>query len=391
MAPPEALESIFSDFATVEAAVAANIGRRVRLHHPKGLSLCIGMRWREIPAPANGGPPNECARLAALLCCHENIKFIGSVVASDSNLEGRQNTRSRLLNWRFRNTGGGGGGDDTRGPRDPDEGLVSAAVVAAAAILGPALRAGGGAIYAPMSELPHYRQPPEVYVGSSGKIYIYLLLTRSEAFAHVADSMREIVKDGIKNIYLPVRRPIICRGAASRELTECRTNNDILSWRERNLANRVFLGDKSELSACDEFFVGYDVVALDGWAAEADVGAMDVLGIIIEPLMLPPLTILTDDLCRVYVVQGVSSLCLIAEDYFEFVERGISRYHKNRYFIIDPLEAMLTKKTECPNNFLHSRATNGVPHGSEPTWEKKTGRNSMRKAVNRLMRSIKRR
>nr|WEG69714.1 tegument protein UL23 [Mastomys natalensis cytomegalovirus 3]WEG69994.1 tegument protein UL23 [Mastomys natalensis cytomegalovirus 3]WEG70134.1 tegument protein UL23 [Mastomys natalensis cytomegalovirus 3]WEG70694.1 tegument protein UL23 [Mastomys natalensis cytomegalovirus 3] len=390
MAPPETLEEILTDFSSVDVNVVANLGRRVRFNSPRGVVLIIGKRWREIPRGNDGRPVDEGARLASLLCCPEDLKFVGSVIPADSDLVDRRRTRL----WPGRGSANDNTADsdsgDAHGRHDADDGIIAAAMIAAAAVLAPSLITGT-AVYARDAELPAYRQAPELYVSSTGKVFVYLLASRTDALACVASSVHALVKEGIQRPYLPVRRPIVCRGVPVRELTECRTSNDVLCWRERNLANKIILGDKSEVSTCDQYFVGLDAATLERYAVEADANTMDVIGLVCEPLLIPPLTLLTDDRCRVYAVQGASVLILIADDYFELVERGIDRYHRNILFMSDPVEASLVKVPECPNNLYHGRATNGVPPGSNSTWrEKKSKQSVMRRAVGRVIKTIKR-
>nr|WEG69025.1 tegument protein UL23 [Mastomys natalensis cytomegalovirus 2]WEG69163.1 tegument protein UL23 [Mastomys natalensis cytomegalovirus 2]WEG69302.1 tegument protein UL23 [Mastomys natalensis cytomegalovirus 2]WEG69440.1 tegument protein UL23 [Mastomys natalensis cytomegalovirus 2]WEG69578.1 tegument protein UL23 [Mastomys natalensis cytomegalovirus 2] len=392
MAPPEVLREILTEFSAVDAGVSEHTGRRVRLAEPKGVILCVGRRWRDIPPPQDGGQRDEGARLADLMCCSEELKFVGSIVAGTFELPDKpgERRRGRVFSWMGSGGGTGGSGGSTDSDEavrgDSESGVVGAALVAAAAVLGPA------AVYAPNSDLPAYRQAPEVYVGSTGKVYVYLRVSRSEAIACVASTVSDFIKDGINNLYLPVRRPIPCRGTAARELTECRNCDDAVVWRERYLARYVVLGDKTEISPCDNLFVGVEPDLLDRWAAEADVDTVDVIALVSHPLAIPPLVVLTDDIGRVYVVQGASSLVIVADDFYEFVERGVSRYNCNHLFIGDPLEASLAKGTRCPNGFYHHVVSNGVPHGSEPMWtkKKKSRGGSIKRTMSRLFRSLHR-
>lgn len=274
MAPPEALLDILVDFSSIEASVAANINRRVRLQYPKGVILCIGRRTRTILPDADGRPVDECARVAAFVCCSETFKFVGSIIPADSELTPKDRRRTRLIRWvNRRNEDQDSSSDESSTVRDVDNGVVGAACIAAAAVLGPVIGMGNlNAVYADGADIA-YQQAPEVYVSVRGKIFIYMRVSRSEVVGCVAKDVEALVKDGICGVYLPVRRPIVCRSQASRELTECKCIEDTIQWRERNLTKRIVLGDKSELSACDQYFVGFDVAMMDRWAVEADTNA----------------------------------------------------------------------------------------------------------------------
>ncbi|AAF99119.1 pR23 [rat cytomegalovirus strain Maastricht] len=295
-----------------------------------------------------------------MVCCAENLKFVGSFLPAEPP---------------------GGRGPGSGGP----DGLVNAVAVAAAAVLGPAV------VYPPLAGPPAYGQPPELYVGSTGKFFAYVRLTRSEAVACVARDLEELLREGVTAVYLAVRRPMECRDPVVRELVLCRDCDDVVLWRERHLARRVVLGDGTEVSPCDETFVGFDLHLMERWAVEADVGSMDLLGIVLDPLVVPPLAVLVDGLCRVYVVRGASALSIVADDLYEFVQCGMLRYRRNALFIADPAEAALARRVECPNGFCHHAATNGVPPGSEPVWPKLRRRNGVGDALRRLLGSFRRR
>lgn len=387
MAPPEALREIIVDFCSIESYVAENIGKRIRLQFPSGIILCIGRRWRDIPAQRREGPPDECARIALMLCCSEPLKFIGSLIAANAGKPVKNEKRyGRIMNWSVRSKSSqGSSSSDGSFDRDVDDAVMGTVAVAAAPILNSAV------VHAGRNDLPAYRQPPELYVGSSGKIFIYLRLSRTDAISCVAENVDMFVKRGIVNVYLPVQRPIACHSLAARELVECRSCNDAVSWRERHLARHVILGDKTEISVCDNIFLGYDMATLEKWAAEADVNAVDVIAFVSNPLSTPPFVVLTDNIGRVYLVQGASSLSIVADDLFEFIERGVKRYDKNFLFMGDPLEASLTRTGVCHNGFQHHAATNGIPHGSQPVWirKKKSRSASFRDTMTRIIGSFK--
>lgn len=200
----------------------------------------------------------------------------------------------------------------------------------------------------------------ELYVGSSGRAYLYAMHPgHSTSVCVAAASVRDLVRRGIR-----VGLRCYPKGPPSDEralsLSRVRSFTDAVAWRTTHLGATVTVGDGSIVRVCDMFYTKYGIDALEYWAKEAGVTKMEILAVVVFAPRAVGITecdsrvvILVDEDVKVYAAGGSGKLVRVAGDLEHLVSCGLCRYGKNILFYGESDSRRLSVKPPCPNGVDH--------------------------------------
>lgn len=296
MAPPEMLKTIASDFDTVDMRVLNEAGRRIRLAWPTDRVILVGKRFRRIKGKAR----DEDCRVAGYLCCPEQFRFIGCICSEDFC--------------------------DTKDVQEKDV----------------------------------YGWFPEVYLGLSGRLYVYVCHCASDSVSLLARSVDDFVKRGLRcSEFMNMAAVCLPEDVNALKLGACKTVLDVMVWRADHLGIRVTLSDGSAVRVCDQHFAGYSRSMIDAWTEMIGAGPLEILAVVErapEGMFIPEddrVVLLIDCCMSVYAAGSSDGIVLVAEGLIELTCRGLSRYAKNVLFHCDGRRKKLSRVPDCPNGHCH--------------------------------------
>ncbi|AAK57062.1 T23 [Tupaiid betaherpesvirus 1] len=306
MAPPSFLLKLLKAYEYVDVQVVKHAGRRVRLPWPKNQVLRVGRRWRQVRTDTT---KSEEQTLATYLCCTEELKLVGSVCLRHAALED----------------------EDAR----------------------------------PVDRTTRY---PELYVGVSGRMYVYVCTPRTEFLLVVASDPKTFTRRGFRGcveILVPISLPADALGI---QLAACQTYADCTLWRNEALGQDLVLGDRSKITVCELYITEHDPDALAAWACLACTDIVTVIATVryleaeesvraqFGPLFRR-LVVLLDWQLRVYAARYPTELILLADNPAMFVARGLTAYHHNRlFFSPESHHRQLSRVPCCPSGLGHGEA-----------------------------------
>lgn len=296
MAPPTLLKTITADFAKVDAHVLNESGRRIRLAWPKNKVLIVGKRCRTLRCSSR----NEDHRVAGYLCCPEPFRFLGSICPDDLE-DGEEVCCARRGGW-F----------------------------------------------------------PEVYLGFTGRLYVYVSHCASDSVSVLARSVDEFVKRGLRCCeFMNMAAVCMPEDVRAVKLGSCRDSTDVMAWRQQFLGHVVALGDGSMIRVCDAYFAGYCDRTIEAWTEASGASCLEIFAVVAQApdtVGVPPggrIVLMFDESLTVYAAGRGSGLVIVADGMVELTCRGLSRYTRNVLFHCDGHRRVLSRDPECPNGFSH--------------------------------------
>lgn len=314
MAPPSVLRAILKDFDYVNQHVLSEAGRRIRLVWPKGMYVLIGCRFRTSTARMSGNPIpgtprssiTEEERISAYLCCKEPLRYVGLICESQT--------------------------DDAE------------------------LRASDRVFY------------PEVYLASSGRVYVYLPGPNLDCLRLLTDNVEDLISRGLRDCtqLVPCVQATISDVAAV-ALGGCRNLSYGATWRDHYLGRVVTLADGTTVRVCEAYYAGADVWEIVDWSLFAGVSRLEVLATVMDlPRYMNAwhgarLIMLMDDSARVYIAkERQAEIVLVADTALEFVCFGLARYVRGGVFYADPARKRVSRPPSCPNGVRHDSSRGGL-------------------------------
>ncbi|AEV80884.1 tegument protein UL23 [Saimiriine betaherpesvirus 4] len=193
--------------------------------------------------------------------------------------------------------------------------------------------------------------PSEIYVGLSGRVYMYIDMLYSDALLVVAKDLAAFLKNGLKGCaFINVGSANMPSDFNCVSMTACANLDAFCAWRKSHLGQTMKLGDGTVFSVVSDSVMNWH----ERRRCTVDTGSfrMEPFGESSIEEEGRPIILFTDEYLRVYA-KTLDGTILIASSMFEFVLRGLFRYRYDGIFYGNEKIRRLSRPPLCPNGLRH--------------------------------------
>ncbi|AEV80729.1 tegument protein UL23 [Aotine betaherpesvirus 1] len=199
--------------------------------------------------------------------------------------------------------------------------------------------------------------PSEIYVGLSGRVYMYIDMLYSDAMMVVANDLAGFLKNGLRGCaFVNVGTTGLPTDFNCVSMTTCENLDAFCGWRNGHLGEVMKLGDGAAFMVVPESIMNWN----ERRQCSVETGSfrMEPFG---EAYLQDHdedrrLLLFADEYLRVYGKTEEWTI-LIASGMFEFVTRGFFRYRYDGIFYGNKKIRRLSRPPSCPNGVRHMRAS----------------------------------